>query len=670
MARNNKKINFPTNVVNPITYATYMQMIDAQPGGQVDVAYASNTLFPTIKNGKDGAGKKDTHTIGVLIDYGLARYVDKKTVALTHFGKRFLEVFKKASEEDSARMERKEDVDINYNALMLEILLNWKETVGDKIFYPGALIIRLLMDERLDYKFNAYEWEFICENVEFIETSNYDKLVSDVIEFRKSGKTIDLKKANDFCNSLANSWALLIKDSDKFYLLRDLTKENIKDWRANNKDLLYTISAAVAADDSGQEEQADASEDNAGGLDGTENEKRFRQWMSMQKTAKGFLCTPSMISNNCSALNKVCSLMDIAEYPDVTSIFEITDIEIFCDINDIIRSHPDFDEVNIACRNRYLGTALKWYEKYLGEIARKEDPEEDTPVEPYDKEKFLSEVFMSSAQYDEIVALLKYKKNIILQGAPGVGKTFLAKRLAYSILGKKDASHIEMVQFHQSYSYEDFMMGYRPVDDGFELKHGAFYEFCKKAAADTDPDSKYFFIIDEINRGNLSKIFGELMILIEGDKRGEKVKLVYKDESFGVPSNLFIIGMMNTADRSLALMDYALRRRFSFIEVEPAFDKPSFKTYLSKYIASDRVVNKVLSRFVELNAKIADEDSSGLGKGFCIGHSYFCVKPVPGQTDDAWYNSIIKYEIVPLLEEYWWDDKRKAEDCIKALLKD
>ena len=160
------------------------------------------------------------------------------------------------------------------------------------------------------------------------------------------------------------------------------------------------------------------------------------------------------------------------------------------------------------------------------------------------------------------------------------------------------------------------------------------------------------------------------MILIEGDKRGEKVKLVYKDESFGVPSNLFIIGMMNTADRSLALMDYALRRRFSFIEVEPAFDKPSFKAHLSTYIATDRVVNKVLTRFVELNAKIADEDSSGLGKGFCIGHSYFCVKPVPDQTDDDWYNSIIKYEIVPLLEEYWWDDKRKAEDCIKALLKD
>lgn len=405
-------------------------------------------------------------------------------------------------------------------------------------------------------------------------------------------------------------------------------------------------------------------------IDATENEKKFRSWMSTQRTTNGTPCTASMISNNSSALKKVCSLMDISEYPDLTSLFEITDVDVFCDVKQIIRSHPDYDEVNKACNNRFLSTALKWYEKYLNELAQQENPAEVVPIEPYDKNKFLSEVFMTPEKYDELVNLLAYKKNIILQGAPGVGKTFLAKRLAYSILGKKDASCIEMVQFHQSYSYEDFMMGYRPVDDGFELKCGAFYNFCKKAEADTDPNSKYFFIIDEINRGNLSKIFGELMMLIEGDKRNEKVKLVYKDELFGVPANVYIIGMMNTADRSLALMDYALRRRFSFFEVEPAFDKPSFKQHLSKYILTASVVSKVLNRFTELNSKIADEESSGLGKGFCIGHSYFCVKPVAGQSDEAWYNAIIKYEIVPLLEEYWWDDKRKAEDCIKALLKD
>ena len=141
-----------------------------------------------------------------------------------------------------------------------------------------------------------------------------------------------------------------------------------------------------------------------------------------------------------------------------------------------------------------------------------------------------------------------------------------AKRLAYSILGEKDDGKIEMVQFHQSYSYEDFMMGYRPnANGGFELKEGPFYSFCKKA--EEDKEHKFFFIIDEINRGNLSKIFGELFMLLEQDKRNEKIKLLYKDELFSIPENLYVIGTMNTADRSLALPDYALRRRFAFYKM-------------------------------------------------------------------------------------------------------
>lgn len=674
MARNNNKINYPTNVVNPITYATYMQMIDSQPNGQVNAAYAGNTLFPTIKNGKDGAGKKDTHTIGVLIDYGLAKYVDdkKKTVSLTHFGKRFLEVFKKCSEEDSARMERKNDVNINYNALMLETLLNWKETVGDKIFYPGALIIRLLMDKRLEYKFNAYEWAFICENKDFIETSNYDKLVSDVIEFRGSGKEIKLKKAHDFCNSLANSWALLTKNSEGFYLLRDLTKESINDWTTNNKDLLYTINAISEENNSGASGSSfiSTASSQEGNIitDFSENEKKFREWMATQKSRNGTLCTPSMISNNCGALNKVCQLMEIVEYPDLDSIFQITNVDTFNDIKAIIKGKPDYDDVDKACSNRYLSTALKWYSRYLDELFATLPETEEGTIDPYDKNKFLNDVFMTNEQYERLKRLLFYKKNIILQGAPGVGKTYMAKKLAYSILEETNDRYIEMVQFHQNYSYEDFIMGYKPVDEGFDLKKGIFYNFCKKA--EKEPKKEFFFIIDEINRGNLSKIFGELMMLIEGDKRGKKnnIKLAYKNELFNVPENLYIIGMMNTADRSLAMMDYALRRRFSFFDVDPAFDKEAFKTHLLQYIETS-VVDKVIARFKELNKKIADEDNSGLGKGFCIGHSYFCVPPVEGQTDDEWYNTIIDFEIAPLLFEYWWDDKDKAEECLKELMK-
>lgn len=284
----------------------------------------------------------------------------------------------------------------------------------------------------------------------------------------------------------------------------------------------------------------------------------------------------------------------------------------------------------------------------------------------YTREDFLNDVFMSPEQYAELVQLLMYKKNLVLQGAPGVGKTFLAKRLAHSIIGYVSSQQVEVIQFHQSYSYEDFIMGYKPTDDGFELRPGVFYRFCKKA--EEHKDKKYFFIIDEINRGNLSKIFGELMMLIESDKRNEKLKLAYKDEEFSVPDNLYIIGMMNTADRSLALIDYALRRRFCFYTVEPAFNNEKFIKHMNSYINNEAFVRAINQRMSDLNAKIADEENSGLGRGFCIGHSYFCVKPSAGQSAQSWFESIVKYEIAPLLDEYWWDDKDKAESCRNDLL--
>lgn len=425
--------------------------------------------------------------------------------------------------------------------------------------------------------------------------------------------------------------------------------------------IYYTYYNEVVADEEEVVEDVDTSE----------NEARFREWMSNQITATGRKPTPATISSNCVALKKVCQFMDIVEYPDVDSLFEITDIDTFVDIKDIIRGHHDFAEVNEAINNRFLNTALKWYEKYLNELYEVTEVEEDdVAVDPYSKEDFLKKVFLTPEEYEKLRKLLMYKKNVILQGAPGVGKTFLAKRFAHSIIGAKDDRYIEIVQFHQNYSYEDFIMGYKPVDEGFELKTGVFYNFCDKARK--DPGHKYFFIIDEINRGNLSKIFGELMMLIEGDKRGEdnKLKLAYRNEEFYVPDNLYLIGMMNTADRSLAMMDYALRRRFSFFDVEPAFAKDQFRDYLKGYITDTGIVNKVIDRFTELNSKIADEETSGLGKGFCIGHSYFCVPPVEGQSPKEWYDAIIEFEVAPLLDEYWWDDKNKAEDCKKDLMKD
>ena len=280
-----------------------------------------------------------------------------------------------------------------------------------------------------------------------------------------------------------------------------------------------------------------------------------------------------------------------------------------------------------------------------------EEVEIQYPV--YTEEDFWDEVYMNETDYQILVNLLKNKKNIILQGAPGVGKTFAAKRLAYSMMGVKDSSRVTMVQFHQSYSYEDFIMGFRPASTGFELKKGPFYSFCKKA--ETDIENDYFFIIDEINRGNLSKIFGELFMLIENDKRRVSLRLLYSDEKFSVPANVYIIGMMNTADRSLALLDYALRRRFAFFEFSPAFQTEGFRAY--REAKSNRKFDKLIAAIEKLNVAIENDDT--LGKGFRIGHSYFCTER---KIDDMWLNAVITYEIIPLLNEYWFDEPSKVRD--------
>ncbi|MGV3704304.1 MAG: AAA family ATPase [Arcticibacter sp.] len=273
--------------------------------------------------------------------------------------------------------------------------------------------------------------------------------------------------------------------------------------------------------------------------------------------------------------------------------------------------------------------------------------------------------FIPEEQFSGIIKLLRRKKNVILQGPPGVGKTFIAKKIAYEMMGAKDENQIEMVQFHQSYSYEDFIQGIRPGSKGdFKIKNGVFFEFCRLAEA--HPERDYFFVIDEINRGNLSKIFGELLMLIEAEKRGVALKLTYAEdehERFSVPDNLYLIGTMNTADRSLAIVDYALRRRFAFVELTPVFDG-TFKSFLEQRGVSKELTSHLCASITRINNEIKNDPN--LGKGFMIGHSYFCSYKNDHPAAD-WWADVCRYELEPLLEEIWFDQPEQVDKLAKSL---
>ena len=308
----------------------------------------------------------------------------------------------------------------------------------------------------------------------------------------------------------------------------------------------------------------------------------------------------------------------------------------------------------------FLGVDRKRLRQAADEVLRRVGA-----IEPYTIDDAHEDLFIARTHFERLLGSIRTRRNLILQGPPGTGKTFIARRIAWCLIGRKDSDPIEMVQFHQSYAYEDFVQGYRPTQDGgFDLKNGVFHRFCERAL--TDPGTPFVFIIDEINRGNLSRIFGELLMLIEADKRSDEyaVSLTYSDGRFHVPENVHILGMMNTADRSLALVDYALRRRFAFETLAPGYARPEFKRYLESKGTEPDLATRIVERMRELNRTI--EEDPELGPGFEIGHSYFVPDDGEG-ISEARYRHIVDTQIEPLLREYWFDSPDDIKKAVATL---
>ena len=279
--------------------------------------------------------------------------------------------------------------------------------------------------------------------------------------------------------------------------------------------------------------------------------------------------------------------------------------------------------------------------------------------------------FVGESELESIMNMLEGKKNIILQGPPGTGKTFLAKRMAYALAGSKSGKHVRVFQFHPNLSYEDFVRGWRPggnSDGRLALADGPFLKLIEDAQG--EPEHKFVMVIEEINRGNPANIFGEMLTLLEADKRKseEALNLSYMrddDEPVYIPENMYVIGTMNVADRSIALVDLALRRRFGFYDLIPVFDK-AWKNWVHKQCGIDMGILNIIGEHMEDLNKTIEKDEL-LGPHFQVGHSYVTPNGIVGDPK-KWFSQVVKSEIGPLLAEYWVEEPDRAQEATYKLL--